>query len=75
MKKDMKKREYLAKQDIKGLVKAGLVSCKVIRDMELYDYYQERKRSSRRATYDTAVKYRIEPSQVWRIIKDMDREV
>lgn len=70
----MKKIELLRKYDIRRLTRAGVVSPVVMRNMEMYDYYQS-CRESRNPAALTAARFGVDTRTVSNAVRDMQGRV
>lgn len=70
----MKKIDLLRTYDIRRLVKAGIVSPVVLRNMNMFEYYQGR-RSSRNPVALTAAHFGVDTRTVSNAVRDMQTRV
>ncbi len=70
----MKKIDLLRQYDVKRLVKAGIVSPVLLRNMEIYEYYQGRK-ANRNPAALTAARFRVDTRTVSNAVRDMQTRV
>lgn len=70
----MKKIELLRQCDARRLAKAGIVSTVIVRNMEIYDYYQTKK-TERNPTALTAARFGVDTRTVSNAVRDMQSRV
>lgn len=70
----MKKIDLLRTYDIRRLVKAGIVSPVVLRNMDMFEYYQS-CHEMRNPVALTACRFRVDTRTVSNAVRDMQKPV
>lgn len=71
----MKKRDLLRSVDVHRLVKGGVVSFSLLKRMEIYDCYKQKRVDSKDAANEVAGLYGVDVSTVHKAVREMEREI